>query len=166
MATNGSEVSLNSNSNAAARPGAKVNLRLWSDTTPFGGARRGIALVPEIIADKGDARRDRKGGPLNSRFGRNYVSFEESGLNDAGQLEPCVAEILQAVTGSVYANLIKAKDIDATLWIAIFKPNFAYQGAIGENAVARASALGVRIFIEDYTRVDEEGVPTKIWLND
>ncbi|MGB3584215.1 MAG: hypothetical protein WBA40_24310 [Roseiarcus sp.] len=29
---------------------------------------------------------DRKGAPLNSRFGRNYVSFEESDLNDAAEL--------------------------------------------------------------------------------
>lgn len=88
MATNTSEISLNNNPNATARPGAKVNLRLWSDTTPFGDVRRRIALVPEIIADKGDARRDRKGAPLNSRFGRDYVSFDESDLSEAAQIWP------------------------------------------------------------------------------
>jgi hypothetical protein len=166
MATNTSEISLNNDPNGVARAGAKVNLRLWSDTTSFGDVRRRIALVPEIIANKGDARKDRKGAPLNSRFGRNYVSFEESDLNDAAELGPCVANILQAVAASGYANLIKAKDLDATLWIAIFKPGFAYQGAIGESVIARASAIGVRLFIEDYAGVDDEGVPTKTWLND
>jgi hypothetical protein len=166
MATNTSEISLNNDPDGVARPGAKVNLRLWSDTTSFGDVRRRIALVPKIIANKGDARKNRKGAPLNSRFGRNYVSFEESELNDAAGLEPCVANILQSVAASAYANLIRAKDVDATLWIAIFKPHFAYQGAVGEGAIARASALGVRLFIEGYTRTDDEGVPTKIWLND
>jgi hypothetical protein len=166
MAMNTSEISLNNDPNTAARPGAKVNLRLWSDATSFKDVRRRIALVPEIIADKGDVKRDRKGAPLNSRFGRNYVSFEESGLNDAAELQPCVAKILQAVAASTYANLIRAKDIDATLWVAIFKPGFAYQGAIGESVIARASALGVRLFIEDYARTDDESVPTKTWLND
>jgi hypothetical protein len=166
MATNTSEISLNNDPNGVARPGARVNLRLWSDTTSFGDARRRIALVPKIIANKGDARMDRKGAPLSSRFARNYASFDESGLNDAAQLQPCVANILQAVEASAYANLIRAKEVDATLWIAIFKPGFAYQGAIGESVIARASALGVRLFIEDCARVDDEGVPTKIWLND
>jgi hypothetical protein len=166
MATNTSEISLNSDPKAAARPGAKVNLRLWSDTTSFGDVRRRIALVPEIIANKGDVRKDRKGTPLNSRFGRNYVSFEESGLNDAAELQPCVTNILQAVAASAYAKLVNAKDVDATLWIAIFKAGFAYRGAIGEGVIARASAIGVRLLIEDYARVDDDGVPTKIWLND
>lgn len=165
MAMNGSEISLNSSPNTGDRFGAKVNLRLWSDTTSFGDVRQRIALIPKIVADKGDARKDRKGAPLSSRFGRNYVSFEESGLNDAAQLEPCVAKILQAVAASAYANLVRAKEVDATLWIAILKPDFAYRGAIGESAIARASALGVRLFIEDYAR-DDEYVPTKIWLND
>lgn len=166
MATNTSEISLNNNPNATARPGAKVNLRLWSDTMSFGDVRRRIALVPEIIADKGDVRVDRKGAPLNSRFGRNYVSFEESNLNDAAELGPCVANILQAVAASAYAKLIKAREVDATLWIAIFRPDFDYQGAVGESIIARASAMGVRLLVEDYTRVDEEGVSTKIWLDD
>jgi hypothetical protein len=155
--------SLNNDPAAATRFGARVNLR---DTTSFGDARRRIALVPEIIANKGDARRDRKGASLNSRFSRNYVSFEESGLNDAAELQPRVAEILPAVADSAYAELIKAEDVDATLWIAIFEAGFAYQGAIGESIVERAAAIGVRLFIEDYTRLDNEGVPTKIWLND
>jgi hypothetical protein len=146
--------------------GAKVNLHLWSDTTSFADVRRRIALVPEIIADKGDVRKDRKGAPLTSRFGRNYVSFKEFGLNDAVELSPCVENILKAVAASGYANLIKAKDLDATIWIAIFSPGFGYQGAIGESVIAQASAVGVRLLIEDYARADDEGVPTKIWLND
>ena len=166
MATNTSEISSNNDPDGAADSGAKINLRLWSGTTSFGDVGRRIALVPEIIANKGDARRDRKGAPLNSRFGRNYVSFEESDLNDPAELEPCVAKILQAVAASEYANLIRAKDIDATLWIAIFRPDFAYEGAIGESTIARASAIGVRLFIEDYAHLDDGGVPTKIWLND
>lgn len=93
------------------------------------------------------------------------MTREESGLNDAAELQPCVAEILQAVAASEYANLIRAKDVDATLWIAIFRPD-SYRGAIGESIVERAAAIGVRLFIEDYTRVDDEGVPVKIWLND
>jgi hypothetical protein len=63
MAPNTSEISLNNDPNGLARPGVKVNLRLWSDTTSFGDVRRRIALVPEIIANKGDARMDRKGVP-------------------------------------------------------------------------------------------------------
>ncbi len=56
------------------------------------------------------------------------MTREESRLNDAAELQPCVAEILQAVAASEYANLIRAKDVDATLWIAIFRPDFVSGG--------------------------------------
>jgi len=103
---------------------------------------------------------------LNSRFGRNYVSFEEFELNDACELQPCVENISQAVASSEYARLIRAKDVEATLWTAVFRQDFAYQGGIGESAIARASAIGARLFIEDYTRPDDGGVPKNIWLNE
>jgi hypothetical protein len=132
--------SLNSNPNAAARAGAKVNLRLWSDTTSFGDVRRRVALVPQIIADKGDVKRDRKGAPLNSRFGRNYVSFEESGLNDAAEVQPCVAKILQAVAASPYADLIRTEEVEATLWIAIFSPRIRGRSERASLSKPRLSA--------------------------
>lgn len=165
MATSTSEISFNSKPNTAARPGARVSLRMWSDTTSFSDVRQHIAFAPHIVASKGDVRKDLKGAPLNSRFGRNYVSFEESELNDASELQPCVGSTLEAVAASEYANLIRHEVVEATLWIAVFRQDFAYQGAIGESAIARASALGVRLFIEDYSRLDDDGVPTKIWLN-
>ncbi len=133
---------------------------MWSDTTSFSDLRQHIAFVPHIVASKGDVRKDLKGAPLNSRFGRNYVSFEEFELNDACELQPCV------VASSEYARLIRAKDVEATLWTAVFRQEFAYQGAIGESAIARASAIGVRLFIEDYTRPDDGSVPKNIWLNE
>jgi hypothetical protein len=157
---------MNEMSGPTAIPGAGVGLRMWSDTTSFSDVRQRIALVPEIIANKGEVRKDSKGKPLNSRFGRNYVSFKESELNDASELQPCLENILQSVASSEYASLIRAKVVEATLWIAIFRQSFAYQGAIGESAIARASAIGVRLFIEDYTRLDDDGVPKKVWLNE
>ena len=90
----------------------------------------------------------------------------EAELKDASELQPCVANILEAVSASEYANLIRAKDVDATLWIAIFSSEFAYQGAIGGSTITRASDIAVRLFIEDYARLDDGGVPKKIWLND
>jgi len=166
MATSTSEISLNSKPNTAARPGARVSLRMWSDMTSFSDVRQHIALLPHIVASKGDVRKDLKGAPLNSRFGRNYVSFEESELNNASELQPFVENILQAVASSEYAHLIRAKDVEATLWTAVFRQDFAYQGAIGESVIAQASHIGVRLFIEDYTRLDDDGVPKKIWLNE
>ncbi len=166
MATSTLAISLNSNPNMAAGPGAKVNLRMWSDTTSFTDVRPRLELVPHIVASKGDVRKGRKGTPLNSRFRRNYVSFEESQLNDVSELQPCVANILQAVASSEYASLIRYKVVDATVWTAIFRQDFAYQGAIGESVIAQASLIGVRLFIEDYTRLDDDGVPKKIWLNE
>ena len=104
---------------------------MWSDATSFSDVRQRLKLAPHIVASRGDIRKDAKGKPLNSRFGRNYVSFVEAELKDASELQPCVANILEAVSASEYANLIRAKDVDATLWIAIFSSEFAYQGAIG-----------------------------------
>ncbi len=108
-------ISLNGNPNMAAGPGAKVNLRMWSDTVSFTDVRQRLELVPHIVASKGEVRKGRKGAPLNSRFRRNYVSFEESQLNDASELQPCVANILQAVASSEYASLIRDKVVDASV---------------------------------------------------
>ena len=54
MATSTLAISLNSNPNMAAGPGAKVNLRMWSDTTSFTDVRQRLELVPHIVASKGD----------------------------------------------------------------------------------------------------------------
>jgi hypothetical protein len=139
---------------------------MWSDTTSFRDAAKRIALTPEIIADKGDPRRDRKGAPLTSRFPRNYVSFEESKLYNGSEIQPCVTNILDAVSASGYASLIEATSVEAALWIAVFSGDFAYRDAIAHSTIARASDIGVRLFIEDYSRLDDDGVPVTIWLND
>jgi hypothetical protein len=166
MATNTSAISLNKVLDRRAREGARVNLRMWSDTTSFRDAAQRIALTPEIIADKGEPRRDRKGAPLTSRFPRNYVSLEESKVDNGSELQPCVINILDAVSASGYASLTKVKNVEGTLWIAVFSGDFAYQDAIEASTIARASDLGVSLFIEDYSRLDGDGVPIKIWLND
>jgi hypothetical protein len=37
---------------------------------------------------------------------------------------------------------------------------------IAAVAIARTSDIGVRLLIEDYSRLNDDAVPTTIWLND
>jgi hypothetical protein len=60
----------------------------------------------------------------------------------------------------------QSKKIEATLWMAIFSREFSYEGVIAAVTTARASDIGVRLLIEDYSRLNDDGVPTTIWLND
>jgi hypothetical protein len=93
LATNTLAILLNKMPDGSAKNGASVNLRMWSDTISFRDAAQRVALVPEIIGDKGDFRKDHKGAPLTSRFPRNYVSFHESRLDNGSELGPCVTGI-------------------------------------------------------------------------
>ncbi|WP_113893982.1 hypothetical protein [Roseiarcus fermentans] len=72
---------------------------------------------------------------------------------------------MRAVADSGYAELIRTKTIEATLWLAVFSPDFAYEGAVDRDHITLASDLGVRLFVEDYARLDDDGAPRKLWLN-
>jgi hypothetical protein len=144
-------------------PSARVGLRMWSDEVPFQDAGRKIKLAPEIVAVKGEPSTGYKRVPLRPAR-RHYVSFAETKLEDGTALDGCVNAILSALDSSAYASGTRAKDIDATLWIAVFDKDFAYQGAISEATVGRARDLGVKLFIEDYTRDGPDGAPLKLWL--
>ena len=145
-------------------PSARVGLRMWSDEVPFRDAGRKIKLGPEIVAVKGEPNTGYKGVPFRPAR-RHYVSFAETKLEDGTALDGCVNAILSALDSSAYASGTRSKAIDATLWIAVFRDQFAYQGAISEATIARARDLGVKLFIEDYTREGADGAPLKLWLS-
>ena len=146
------------------RAAARVNLRMWSDQTPFHDAGKTIALRPERIDKKGEVVLNPRGQPLRNLDPRHDVSFEDARLGDGSELAPCVDAILAALRSSAYADGTRSKAIDATLWIAVFDETFAYEGAIGEAAIAEARKLGVRLFIEDYPRQAPDGSIWTHWL--
>ncbi len=145
------------------RPGARVNLRMWSNDVSFHSAADRIALAPIIVGVKGEPRVGRKGEQLCPAR-RHYLSLSESKLYDSSELDACVNAFLSALELSAYAAGTKARAIEATVWIAIFDDNFEYQDAIGEATIARARDLGVKLFIDDFTRQASDGAPLAIWL--
>jgi len=118
-------------------PSARVNLRMWSDEVQFRDAAQRIKLAPEIVAVKGEPGAGYKGVPLRPAR-RHYVSFAETKLEDGTALDGCVNAILSALESSAYTSGTRSKEIDAELWIAVFRDQFAYQDAISEATIARA----------------------------
>jgi hypothetical protein len=138
----------------------KMSLRLWSDTRDLGDVVRELGRPSRHHHKKGEVvqvgRHGRPRVPI-----RHYVSYPDAEAHDFAGVETWLTSELDLLErSSTTAALTRSGVVEAVLWIALFGNAAVELPSIGDQFVGRARALGVKIFVENYSPdLDAEGKP-------
>jgi hypothetical protein len=141
-----------------------MSLRLWSDQVPLKPLLKKLNLEVRHEHEMGQpiASAGRFAGRLADR---HYMSLahREGDDNDVG---PWLENILAAIASNpALSDCLNSGVVTATAWFALFGDDERSPPRISSELIAAASRSHVKLFIENYTRFDSEGIPEKNWLN-
>lgn len=141
-----------------------MTLRLWSDSVPLDLIASQTGLKAGRLHRKGEQTQVR-GRVIEGIVDRHFASIARA----RGEEEE-VANWIKSTLDSIesHHDLVQhltAGNIEGLLWIARLRGgDGSSMPPIDPALVDLASGKGLRIFLENYTDFDREGVPKREWL--
>ena len=98
---------------------------------------------------------------------RHYASLAKTKTSNEADIPVWLDDTLRRLDGHpTLPGLMRSGRVEALLWIATLGGRALPPPVHVDPArVATATRLGARIFLEDYHRFDDGGMPVKKWLN-
>lgn len=156
------EVQIYRSENRAMR--IKINLRLWSYCISIAD----ILKVAKFEVDHCHRLGDMiviNGRSTGRVAPRHYAALQNLETNDVGRLSKWLSDTQKRIEASEEISLrLKSGEIEGIIWIALFGDEVQRLPSIDEFIIAKLAKDDVRILIENYTDLDEEGLPRRIWL--
>jgi hypothetical protein len=144
-------------------PYFKANLRLWSDTEPLARRVRASGQNWTDIDVKGETIPGK--GRVSARIAsQHYAASEDIKYNNIESMVPVISQWLDDIERGAppISALAKAGKIEAVIWVALFGHASVTPPDLPAELEMRAKKAGVKIFIENYTVMDDEtGIPAK-----
>lgn len=145
-----------------------MSLRLWSDDVPMQPVVRDLGMNVTHLYERGQTIILPKGRsrPIADQ---HYASLAKIKTSNEADIATWLDDTLRRLDGHPsLPGLMRSGRVEALLWIATLGGDRALPPPpveVDPARVATATRLGARIFVEDYHRFDEGGVPGKRWLN-
>ncbi len=145
-----------------------MSLRLWSDDVPMKPIVQDLGVDVTHLYERGQTIINPK---ARSRriANRHYASLAQTETSNEADIPAWLDDTLRRLDGHPsLPALMRSGRVEALLWIATLGGDRALPPPpvqVDPARVAAATRLGARIFVEDYHRFDEGGVPQKRWLN-
>lgn len=143
-----------------------MSLRLWSDDVPMAPIVQDLGVDVTHLYERGQPIINPK---ARSRriADRHYAAFAQTKTSNEADIPVWLDDTLRRLDAHPsLPGLMRSGRVEALLWIATLGGDPTPPPVEVDPArVATATRLGARIFVEDYHRFDEGGVPVKRWLN-
>ena len=141
-----------------------ISLRMWSDHVPIAALvkrsklklRHCHVLGQPIVIH----------GQVTSRIApRHYVSVENLKTDEVSEILTWLDSTAHKINdiGDVLIHANSGK-IDIIIWLAIFAEDMNISGLIEKYMQSQIRLLPLKFLIENYVKLDEEGIPRKKWI--
>jgi hypothetical protein len=142
-----------------------MSLRLLSDRIPMKPILQQLGVEPTHLHEVGMPMATE--GPLAGRLARRYYAGIGASRTDRDSdvAEWCSQIIAKVASAQTLIGHLADKEIEASLWIAIFETGLTPYPEIPADIVKRAEQLRLSIFFESYVG-DSGNLPEKFWLLD
>ncbi|WP_374545008.1 hypothetical protein [Rhodoblastus sp.] len=144
-------------------PFFKASLRLWSYSEPLEPVIPALGSHWPHLDVKGQLIPAR--GRVKAHFApQHYASSEDIKDTNIENIVAVISQWLDNIERCAppTATLVKAGKIEAVIWVALFGYDPVIPPELPVELEIRAKKAGVKVFIENYTIMDEEtGAPAK-----
>lgn len=141
-----------------------INLRLWSDHVPIAPLLKRSNFEAEHCHRRGEVIVI-NGRSTDRVAPRHYAALQNFETIDVGSLSNWLADTQKKLEINDEISLgLKSGQIEGVVWIALFGDEAQPLPKIDELVIAKLVHHHVRVLIENYTDLDEEGLPRRTWL--
>ena len=141
-----------------------VSLRMWSDASDIVALLRDMDLDIDVMHVKGNLICV-DGRNIGRVAERNYISVEHMKMDDDAELRNWLTNTLDIILSKrELIDAIGIGQIEALIWIAIFGCKPVELPRINPNILASCSEYRLKVMCENYTDLDDDGIPTRVCL--
>lgn len=147
------------------KPPIDMTLRLGSEDVPLRSVMSATGLIANHLYIRGEpiATEGRFAGRLAER---HYLATAAVRGDDENDVAAWLWKVIHQIEAhQELVDLLRDKRVEGVLWIALlYGPEGSTMPLVDPMIVTAASALGLQLFLENYTAFDEDGAPMKEWL--